>query len=82
VETLQEYVPEAMLEKLMVLEVEDPVCPASVTPHDLPDGRPDSVNVTVYVEGDGGEGEGDGAGLVPTAILVPARSATGMSPQT
>lgn len=37
--------------------VDDSVCPLSVALHDVPDGRPDSVNVTVYVEGGGGGGD-------------------------
>ena len=48
---------EAMPENATVLVVEDSVCPLSVALHDVPDGRPDSVNVTVYVEGGGGGGD-------------------------
>ena len=48
---------EAIPEKAIEPDVDDSVCPLSVALHDVPDGRPDSVNVTVYVEGGGGGGE-------------------------
>jgi hypothetical protein len=43
-----EYVPFAAV-NVIVLVVEDSVVPLNVTDHDVPDGRPDSVNVTVYL---------------------------------
>ena len=43
-----EYVPFG-IENVIVFVVEDLVIPFSVTDHEVPDGRPDSVNVTVYV---------------------------------
>ena len=42
-----EYVPFGS-ENVMVFVVEDSVVPLRVTDHDVPDGRPDSVNVTLY----------------------------------
>ena len=48
----------------MLLDVDDLVKPLSVTDQDVPVGRPDSVNVTVYVEGT----------ALNDATIVPAES--------
>jgi len=46
--TVYEYVPFGK-ENVIVPDVDDSLVPLSVTDHDVPDGRPDSVNVTVYL---------------------------------
>ena len=45
--TVYEYVPFGK-ENVIVPDVDDSLVPLSVTDHDVPDGNPDSVNVTEY----------------------------------
>lgn len=46
--TVYEYIPFGSV-NVIVLDVDDSLVPLKVTDHDVPDGRPDSVNVTVYL---------------------------------
>ncbi len=46
--TVYEYVPFGSV-NVIVPDVDDSLVPLSVTDHDVPDGNPDSVNVTVYL---------------------------------
>ena len=46
--TVYEYVPLGK-ENVIVLDVDDSLVPLSVIDHDVPDGNPVAVNVTVYL---------------------------------
>ena len=46
--TVYKYVPFGSVNGI-VPDVDDSLVPLSVTDHDVPDGNPDSVNVTVYL---------------------------------
>jgi hypothetical protein len=65
VPTVYEYMPLALVNE-MVLVVEDCVFPAKVTDQEVPLGRPDSVNVTVYSPG------GIAVNVIGTDFAVPA----------
>ncbi len=64
VDALQEYVPEAILAKVMLVPVLEDVAPLKVTDQLVPEGRPLSSNVTEYVE------EAKLAVIVPGAPIV------------
>ena len=49
--TVYEYVPFGSV-NVIVSVVDDSLVPLSVTDHDVPDGRPDSAKVTVYLTKD------------------------------
>ena len=74
-DTLQEHIPYYLLPlgTVNVIEddVDDSVFPFNVTDQDVPDGRPDSVNVTEYVFTDTGVNDIASFTFAPFTVTVP-----------